>query len=310
MTTIGIIIGIILGIVLSYSLIQVIQINLNNLADKWVSLKLGKNYFDIVSDGIVQAKLNISIPMIFLEIIIIYLVAFISSLLPMRKINKSNQIDTIRNANNIKIKTKTIKNSKTISRIFREEGVLAYKNIRREKAKYRTIVISLASSIILFLVISSLITNMFQETNDLLKENKYDYSISSIKQNEIDEIIDLLNKDNLIKEYTAYATALTYNKINNIIIPENKISKSMKKAINSGVDLTIQSSILSDGSLKMSTYLQYVIGTSYKEILKRAGIQELKQGEVIISNTINIENSKYGDKIKYTDFKMRRYCDI
>ena len=309
--SIGIGIGLVLGVILSYVLIQGMQVGLNNLANYYISFSVKNNYFNIIANDKVKLKIIISIPMLFVAILIIYAIVFVSSILPMRKINKIAPIEAIRGNNNIKVKRKNMKTTKFISKVFKEEGTLAYKNIRREKEKYRTIVMSLTCSIVLFLVVSSFITNLFKATDWKLQDYKYDYIIGSVEKNEIQDIINYINKDNIIKEYFGTTGALhTDSFVDYIIVPQEKISKQVKKAISSGEDLSINEEVLPTGDLKISAYLQYVIGDAYKKILKKAGVSELKAGEIIISNTAVKKDSKYGDKIKYTNLKKRRYCTI
>ncbi len=302
--TIGIGLGIVLGMILSFILIQGMQIALNNLANDYVSFNIKSNYFHIIANEKVKLKMVMSIPMLLMAILIIYAIVFVSSILPMRKINKIAPIEAIRGNNIIKIKRKNMKTTKFIPNVFKEEGTLAWKNIKREKSKYRTIVMSLTCSIVLFLVVSSFITNLFKFTDWKLQDYKYDYYLSFVPREEIEEILDFLNKDNIINSYVGVTGALSTDSFaDHIIVPQEKISKTVKKAIKSGVDLGINESLLPNGDLKISTYLQYVIGDAYQEILKKAGVTELKEGEIIISNTAVKKDSKYGDKINYTNLK-------
>ena len=309
---IGIVIGIIIGIFLSFILTQLLQTMLNNLADNYISLNLGSKYFHIITNGTVKLKMNIPILVVGLTIVIIYLIVFISSMLPMRRVNKMSAIDAIRDINNKKIKRKSVKTPKFISKIFGGIGELAYKNIRHEKSKYRTIVISLTCSIVIFLVTSSFITNVFSDTDYKLEEYKYEYHISRVKKDEIDEIINYLNEDKLIKEYCILnsGASISNTNIDYIKVPENKITDSMKEAENEGLHLISQSKKLEDGSMQMFAYTEYMLGDAYQDILNRAGVKELKENEVIITNTTKREHSKFGDVIQYTKFETRRYSYI
>ena len=70
-----------------------------------------------------------------------------------KKASKVSPIEQLRNTKDIKISSKTLKTPKIISRVFKIGGVLAYKNLKRSKKKYRTTVISLAVSISIFIAI-------------------------------------------------------------------------------------------------------------------------------------------------------------
>ena len=193
-------------------------------------------------------------------------------------------------------------------------GELAFKNIKREKKNYKTIVISITVSIIIFLTTTGFARNLFLETEDLLKtyeDSKFEYKISYVNQDEIEGIIEYLNKDNLINDYVIYRTGLQVMKnMPTILIPNDKISEQMKKAIKNGVELSIQQYTLEDQSLVLSSDTYNFLGDRYNEILKRAGIESLAEDEVIISNTVNKKYSRYGDKINYTKYEVRRYNTI
>ena len=45
---------------------------------------------------------------------------------------------------------------------------------------------------------------------------------------------------------------------------------------------------------------------AYTEILKRAGISELKENECILLNSQQVESSTYGEKFEITKYEIRR----
>lgn len=193
-------------------------------------------------------------------------------------------------------------------------GQLAFKNIKREKKNYKTIVISLTMSIIIFLTSSAFARNLFLETDETLenyKEDKYGYSIRNVSQDEIETIIEYLNKDNIINDYIIYRIGLRGKQnAQEILIPKNKISEQMKKSIKNGVYLAFSQNILDDDSLVISSNAYNILGDKYNEILKRAGLESLNEDEVIITNTVIKKYSKYGDKIDYTKYEVRRHNTI
>ena len=90
-------------------------------------------------------------------------------------------------------------------------GELAWKNIKREKKKYRTIEISLTISIIIFFISTGFVKNLFSKTDELLNNYQnfqYDYKISGVNQYETKSIISYLNKNNLINNYVIYRSRI------------------------------------------------------------------------------------------------------
>ena len=90
---------------------------------------------------------------ILLAIITIYLSAISSA----RRASKISPIEAIRGNNDIKINPKKIRSSKIVEKLFGIGGKIADKNLKRNKKKYRTTVISIVVSVSIFIAMSSFI---------------------------------------------------------------------------------------------------------------------------------------------------------
>ena len=71
------------------------------------------------------------------------------------------------------LKAKKIKCPKIITKIFKTGGEIAYKNLKRSKRKYRTTVISIIVSVVIFIAISSFIQYGFKMSNSYYTERNY-----------------------------------------------------------------------------------------------------------------------------------------
>ncbi|MDD4282878.1 MAG: FtsX-like permease family protein, partial [Bacilli bacterium] len=116
--------------------------------------------------------LFIIVPLIFMIIVIV-----ISAFIPSRSASKISPIEAIRLNDDIKIKNKKIKSPKFINILFGIEGEVAYKNIKRNKKKYRITIISLFVSIVMFISFSSFVQYGEVGTSDFL--NLIDYDVST-----------------------------------------------------------------------------------------------------------------------------------
>ncbi len=74
-------------------------------------------------------------------------------------------MECIRQTNEVKIESKSVKTSKLTQRVYGLEGVLAMKNFKRNKKRYRSIVLSLVLSIVLFISTSALVADLKQMSN-------------------------------------------------------------------------------------------------------------------------------------------------
>ncbi len=156
---IGIPLGIISGIFAIYILLQVVNAILgHSLLGNLDGLIFSVSAFPIIISSI-------------LGLVVIYF----SSISSAKKASKVSPIESLRNSNEIKITNKKLKTPKIISKLFKTGGVLAYKNLKRSKKKYRTTVISITVSIFIFITMNSFLTGAFGLANVYYTD--YDYNI-------------------------------------------------------------------------------------------------------------------------------------
>ena len=154
---------------------------------------------DLISDNV---KFVVSVPFvaILLSIILGSVTILFSSLKSAYKAGKVSPIAAIRSNTEIKIKNKKLRTPKIINKLFGIGGVVAYKNLKRSKKKYRTTVISLVVSITIFISLYSFMDNLFSISKFLYK-NIY-FNMSVVKNYSYDDSIDTDDYyKNIIKDY-------------------------------------------------------------------------------------------------------------
>lgn len=109
-----------------------------------------------------------------------FITVLISAWLPARKALKINVIDAIRQTTDIMIKPKKLKTSLLTRKLFGLEGVLASKNYKRNKRKYRATVFSLFISVVLFISASSFSDYLSTGLNDMLHQYDCDLRYTEI----------------------------------------------------------------------------------------------------------------------------------
>lgn len=173
--------GILLGIVAIMILLKVVNYLLADMLSG-----LGFTY----SINLLAVLISVAI-----SIITIYL----SCLIPARKAAKISPIESIRGNNDIKINSKKLRTSKLTKKLFGIGGVIASKNLKRSKKKYRTTVISLVISIFIFISLSSFLT-LGTKTSQFyymdFKFNVYVHSLSDANTQIYEKISKLENVDN------------------------------------------------------------------------------------------------------------------
>ena len=136
---------------------------------------------------------------IILGIVTIYFSAFRSA----KRASKVSPIDSIRNSANIKINPKKIKSPKIIKSIFGMGGEISFKNLKRNKKKYRTTVISIVVSVFVFIALSGFMGLAFQEVENEIKVSDFNISLSAniTNENSYNKFIETVKLDN-IEDYT------------------------------------------------------------------------------------------------------------
>lgn len=285
-------VGISLGILISNIIITIVKVLISKtLNDNFAIITINKN-----------VELNLQFPfiIILLNVLVVYMIIFISSKLPIKKIENSSPIEVIQNTISSNIKRKQVSSPKIIEKFFKEEGILAYKNIKRDKSKHKTITFSLIISMVLFLTISGFIDNLYGKEFSRSEYNDYQLLLIDTDEKEINELINNLKNQKLIGKYFTFEIL---SKIT-ISLGAEDIDDTMKKAIKDNVYN------VKNGSIDLTINSFYLEGDAYDDILEKAGIEELKEGEVIISNSIPKE-TKYGKVLKFANFeKGDKYTSI
>lgn len=157
---IGIPLGILSGIFAIYILVNVVNYILK----------------DYVSSGTLLTY-GISLPAIVVSIIVSFVTIWLSCRNSAKKASKITPIEAIRSSEDVKLKAKKIKCPKIITKIFKTGGEIAYKNLKRSKKKYRTTVISIIVSVVIFIAISSFIQYGFKMSSAYYTERNYNYVV-------------------------------------------------------------------------------------------------------------------------------------
>ena len=121
---------------------------------KAVLLLVAKNFGNVMYDT-VPLKLVVSVPAIIAAAAVSLITILISAYLPARRAAATPVMECIRQTNEIKVQAKEVKTSKFMSRIYGLPGTLALKNFKRNKRRYRSIVLSLTLSVVLFVAVSA-----------------------------------------------------------------------------------------------------------------------------------------------------------
>lgn len=175
--------GIILGVVAIVILLQVVNYILADIMDGF-SFVYSINPLAIVFSFVIS-------------LITIYL----SCLIPAIRASKISPIESIRSNNDIRIKAKKLKTSFFTRKLFGIGGVIASKNLKRSKKKYRTTIISLVVSIFIFISLSSIVNLGLKTSIMYYTDFKFNLYVAGGTEEIYKELIKLDNIDNYAYYY-------------------------------------------------------------------------------------------------------------
>ncbi|MCC0689042.1 MULTISPECIES: ABC transporter permease [unclassified Clostridioides] len=159
------------------------------------------------------------------SIIIVLFTIFISILLPAIAASNISPLDIIKNSGEYKVRK--VKDSKLIKMIFKTEGVLAYKNMRRNRKKFIVTLFSLMISIIIFVSFSGFTLLLLKGEEIRNSQKNYDlYLTAKGTARPVDDVISTLQDIPGIKNFE-----LATGQYISIKVSENKINKSNEDLI-------------------------------------------------------------------------------
>lgn len=143
---------------------------------------------------------------------------YLSALRSARRAARVSPIESIRNSGDIKIRANKLRCPRWIKRIFGVGGEISYKNLKRNRKKYRTTILSITISVLTFIALSFFIQEMMKAVESDLKYHDYNLSVSVVfgSQEEYPEVLqatrlDHIKRYSVIRAVTFHPTDLLYN---------------------------------------------------------------------------------------------------
>lgn len=162
-----------------------------------------------------ELHLTISVFAIIIAVIISVIMIIISLIKPSYRAGKISPIDAIRENSDIKVKKNKHKNKPytLTKKLFGIEGVIARKNFRRSKKKYRTTIFSIFLSIVLFISMNAFAESVFGISSLKYQDSRINLTVytgydkeEAEKENYFNQIKNLEG----IKEYAILKNAHVY----------------------------------------------------------------------------------------------------
>lgn len=161
MGLVGIPLGLTLGLLATFILIKVCN---------WLLV-------DISSMFNLTLIFNVSPWAIIISVILSIITIYLSALKSARMAARLTPLDAIRSTADIKVDSKKVKCPKIISKLFKIGGTISYKNMKRNKKKYKTAIVSIFLCVATFIPLSYFVSLTFSITRMAYKEFSYDMRV-------------------------------------------------------------------------------------------------------------------------------------
>ncbi|MGN0166166.1 MAG: ABC transporter permease [Lachnospiraceae bacterium] len=172
--------------------------------------------FATITNAPIDLRLCVSPASIVLAVVVALVTVLISAWIPSRRATKVSAVEAIRQNNDIKATSKTLKTSKLAYKLFGLPGMLADKHYKRNKRKYRTTVASLFMSIVLFVSAASFTRYLTESVENGFGDAGFDleYYCQAEEFEDItpDELRCQFEEDDSVTE-VAYTWSLSYTSL-------------------------------------------------------------------------------------------------
>ena len=264
-----------LGIIIGILAIGIVLFIVNNL--------LTNGGIEIIDNF--NLKLVISIIPISIAILTSFIMIILSAIKPAIRASRISPIDAIRSSNDIKIKSRKLHTSKLTKKLFGIEGEIASKNFKRIKKKYRTTIFSIFLSIVLFLSMQSIVSNVFDVSSTQYVKRDYNMYVSSSKQTNKERLdyFEKITNLNGIENYVLEKSAI-------LEIDKNHITKEHLESYNMVNSIAI-----------------YAIGEeAYNNYLKELGLtyDEANEKAILYDTNIKYLYEEGKDGVKRVEYRM------
>lgn len=278
-SVIGIPLGILAGIL-------GIGVTLNLLEDTFKSIAS--------ANSTVRFTLSVSVASIAVAAVAGIITILLSAYIPARRCARLSAMDAIRQVADIKMKPRNVKTWRITRKVFGIEGDLALKNIKRNKKRYRSTVISLFVSIVLFISASSLSSYMIDSVTTVYQNLNYDLSYRTGLNDKFDEktqaVYERITRLGSIKK-----SSVINNMYARLTLPKSKVDDDYYNLIKSH-------GFLSDGdNLDIFISLYYLDDVTFKEFLKEIGENQALYFDEENPRCLVVDRQQYFD---YTQERM------
>lgn len=232
-------------------------------------LLIGDKFFSIVRVDI-PMRLCVSWQAVIIAAVIALVTVLISAWIPSKRATRVSAVEAIRQSMDIKVSGRPVRTSKLAYKLFGLPGVLAGKHYKRNRKKYRTTVVSLFMSIVLFVSAAAFTDYMMESAEGGLASDQFDliYAAESDASSAMtpDALLELLFSEQNV-------TGGTYTKKQFL---QGDISREYVTAMYADrfADFGMESEDRAPKDFSISGYLYFVADAEFNRLLEKYNLKE------------------------------------
>ena len=232
-------------------------------------LLIGDKFFSIVRVDI-PMRLCVSWQAVVIAAVIALVTVLISAWIPSKRATGVSAVEAIRQSMDIKVSGRPVRTSKLAYKLFGLPGVLAGKHYKRNRKKYRTTVVSLFMSIVLFVSAAAFTDYMMESAEGGLASDQFDliYAAESDASSAMtpDALLELLFSESNV-------TGGTYTKKQFL---QGDISREYVTAMFADrfADFGMEREDAAPKELSISGYLYFVADAEFNRLLEKYNLKE------------------------------------
>ncbi|MGM9532830.1 FtsX-like permease family protein, partial [Intestinibacter sp.] len=192
-----------------------------------IVFKVIESFFKTSLFGELGLRIVFSPTVLIASTLIILITIAISTILPAINAAKTSPLEAIKNSANLKVGK--VKKSKLVKLIFKTEGELAYKNLRRNRGKFRITLFSLVISIVIFISFNGFMDMFLKANNVYYGQITSDLTLYANKPASEEKTKKLLDEIRKTKGVNDVASDFSYNVI--LSVDQDDINQKNKELI-------------------------------------------------------------------------------
>jgi len=266
----GIILGTVVGIIAILCLVQIVNALTTEL---------------FIADDMNGIRVVIPFWIFVIVYALTFVVVFLSCRSSARRAAKISPIEALRGVYDTKVKNKKLKTSKLIQKYFGIGGVIADKNLRRSRRKYRTTVISLIVSIATFVGLASFLNYGKRAIEMEYGDVSYDIQVVTASEQNVSDITTLSDIDKL-----TVARTIATDGIDIFVLDKDSFAEYAKQA---GAKVDYKNTVILNGYADE----QYGSRHAIKSVV------DYGAGDTVKINVIHADNESY-DPDEKTEYEI------